>query len=136
VTAPVVSAQPLVAAIKAAVEAQGVPLGDGRKPADVGNEPWVVAWFDAGTVSDRTLRSRDGWSVVGVFRCCGLSPEAARVASRALRTALLGLHRATVDGRVLLMPENLASPPMTRDDDVSPPLFVQVDEWRFRTTPA
>lgn len=132
-TAPVVDAQPIVAAIKAAL-AGDVLLGEGVKPKNVGDEPYVVAFFDAGTVGNRSLVSRDGWSLVGTFHASGLTPESARVAVRKLRAAILGLHLTTVGGRTLLMPEHLSGTPMQRDDDADPPLFIQIDEWRFRTS--
>lgn len=132
--AVIVNPQPVIAAIKAAVEGAGFAFGDSRKPAVVGTKPWVVAWFDAGIVEDRTMRSRDGWSMVGTFHSVGLTPEAARIAARAVRNAVLGLHLAVIDGRTVQMPENLSSLPMQRDDDVDPPIFDQVDEWRIRTT--
>jgi hypothetical protein len=134
-TAPV-TAQPLVAAIASGMTSAGVAFGDGVKPAVSGTKPWVVGWFDAGTIDNRSMRSRDGWSCVATFHSFGLTAESARIANRALRTVVLGLHRAAVGGRVLLMPENLVSVPMSRDDDVDPPLFLQIDEWRFRTSPA
>jgi hypothetical protein len=123
----VVDPQPLVLAVKAAVEAAGVAFGDGAKPVVTGSRPWVVAWFDAGQVDDRSLRSRDGWSMVGTFHCLGLTPESARIAARALRGALLGLHLASVGGRTVQMPENVTSLPLQRNDDVNPPLFDVID---------
>jgi hypothetical protein len=36
----------------------------------------------------------------------------------------------------VLMPEQLTSLPLQRDDDLNPPLFDAVSEWRIRTTPA
>lgn len=132
--AVVVDPQPVVAAVKAAVEALGVAFGDAQKPTALAGRPYVVAWFDAGTVDDRSLLSRDGWSIVGTFHSVGLTPEAARIAARAVRTAVLGLHRTVIGGRGVLMPENLSSLPLQRDDDVNPPIFDQIDEWQIRTS--
>lgn len=135
-TVAVVDGQPLVAAIASAVTTGGVAFGDSTKPANVGAKPYVVGFFDSGSVENRSLASRDGWSTVGTFHCVGLSPEAARIAVRRLRAVLLGLHRQVIGGRVLLMPEHLAAVPMQRDDDADPTLFIQIDEWRLRTSPA
>lgn len=133
-TAPVVDARPLVDAIEAAVIAGGVLFGDGVKPANVGTKPYVVAFFDGGTVDDRSLKSRDGWVLTGTFHCSGLTPDSARIAVRGLRSAILGLRGAVIDGRTVQMPVHLTGAPMTRDDDADPPLFIQVDEWRIRTS--
>jgi hypothetical protein len=134
VTAPVTS-QPLIDALDAAVTAAGVAFGDGRKPSDATTR-YIVAWFDAGSITDRSLRSRDGFSAVGTFHCYGQTPEAARHAYRVLADVILSLYRAEVGGRVLLMPEQLTSLPLQRDDNLTRPLFDAVCEWRFRTSPA
>ena len=131
-TAPVVDARPVVAAIKAAVTAGGVAFGDGKKPTVDDGDPYVVAFFDSGTVDDRSLVSRDGWSITGTFHCSGLTPDASRIATRRLREAVLGLWGATIDGRTVRMPVQLVGRPMDRDDDADPSLFIQVDEWRIR----
>lgn len=135
-SAPVVSAQPLLDALKDAIAARGIAYAVGQKPTVTAGHPWIVAWPDFGTITNRSLSSRDGFSMVVVLQCYGLSPESAGIASRKSRAAVLGLHRAEVGGRVLLMPEHRTGPPLTRDDDVDPPIWMQVDEWRFRTTPA
>lgn len=129
------NAQPLVQAIKTAVESAGIPFGDAHRPVITDpNSPWVVGWFDAGMVDDRSMKFRDGWSLVGTFHSLGRTPHAARIAAKAVRTAILGLHLSAIDGRTVLMPENLTSLPMQRDDDEQPPLFDVIDEWRIRTT--
>jgi hypothetical protein len=130
VTAPVVDSAPVVAAIKAAVT--GVVFTDGSKPADVGSKPYIVAFFDAGTVENRSMASRDGWSMVGVFHCSGQSPDSARFAAKKLRVAILGLWGAGAGAHTFRLPEHLTGAPMSRDDDAQPALFVIVDEWRFR----
>jgi hypothetical protein len=135
VTVPTLDAQPLITALKTALNTAGVALGDGVKPSTTSSR-YIVAWFDAGTVEDSSLRSRDGFSLVGTFHCYGTTPEAARFAYDALTAAVLGLRGATVGGRVLLMPEQLTSLPLQRDDKLSPPLFDAICEWRFRTSPA
>lgn len=125
--------QPLIDAVKAAVVAGGVAIGDGIKPANATTR-WLVAWFDGGTIDDRSLRSRDGFTLTVTLHGFGLSPEAARFAIRKARDGILGLHRAVVDGRTVQMPEQLVGLPMQRDDDVDPPLFLQIDEWRIKTS--
>lgn len=137
VTAPlVVDLQPLVNELASRVEALGVQFGDGDEPVRDGTKPWVVGWFDAGTYGARSLIGNDAWSVVGVFHCCGLSPESARVAVRRLTEAIKGLHLAVVDGRQVQMPQQLSATPLSRDDDADPPIYEQAVEWRLRTSPA
>jgi hypothetical protein len=137
VSAPIVDGQPLLDALRAAVTAQGVAYEEARKPEVVGARPYIVAFFDSGRVESRSLRGRDGWSTVGTFHCSGLSPESVRFAVNRLRAAVLGLHGQTVDDlQVHVVVGDFRPPPMDRDDDADPPLFIQVDEWRLRTTPS
>ena len=134
-TAPVATAQPIIDALKGALTTAGVALGDGVKPAGATTR-YIVAWFDAGTVTDASLRARDGFDVVGTFHCYGQTPEAARFAHRALTGAVLALRGQPVGDRHVLAPEQLTSLPLQRDDDASPPLFDAVCEWRIPTCPA
>lgn len=131
-----VAVQPIVSAVKTAVESRGVLFGDGGKPANVGTKPWIVAWPDGGTYSSRSLRGGDGWSMVLTAHCVGLTPESARIAAAKLSGALYSLFLTTVDGRQVQFPEQLSALPLQRDDDSDPPLFVQIVEWRLRTSPA
>ena len=128
-----VAVQPLVSALKAAVEAAGVAFGDGKKPATATTR-YIVAFFDGGRVEDSSLASRDGFSVVGTFHCYGQTPDAARFASQKLTAAVLDLRGQTIGDRLLSMPEQLTSLPLQRDDDADPPLFDVVSEWRFATS--
>jgi hypothetical protein len=135
VTATVATAQPIIDALKTAVTTAGMTLGDGKKPTDATTR-YIVAWFDAGTVGDSSLLSRDGFSVVGTFHCYGQTPEAARGVYRVLTVAVLGLAGQTLGTRQVLMPEQLTALPLQRDDSLSPALFDAVCEWRIPTSPA
>lgn len=121
---------------KAELGADGVPVGVGRKPADVGNRPWIVIWPDAGRRYAATMKATDGLSETWVCHCIGLTPEAAAVAVRKLTAAIYGLHGQVVGDRKVLFPEQTDVLPLSRDDDVDPPLYSHVVEWRFTTTPA
>ena len=128
----------LAAALKTAVEsggAAGVPFGDGKKPANATTR-YIVAWFDGGRVEDSSLRSRDGWSATGTFHSYGQTPDAARFADAKLTASILGLVGSEVGGRLLWMPEQVSSVPLQRDDNLNPPLFDVISEWRFRASPA
>lgn len=133
-TVAVINAQPFIDAIKAAVT--GVAYAEGRKPTVAAGSPYVVAWFDSGSVTDISLAARDGFEIVATFECYGSAPDSVRFAVRKVRAAVFSLAGQTVGGRLLQMPENVASPSIQRDDDVQPPLWWQPDVWRFRTYPA
>lgn len=120
--------------LRDALAAKSIAFGNGRKPADASTR-YIVAWFDAGAVKDRSLRSRDGFSQVGTFHCYGQTVEAAQFAYDALTAAVIALNGATVNGRRLMMPEQLTTLPVQRDDALNPPLFDFVCEWRFGDTP-
>lgn len=131
-TAPIVDAQPLIDAIEAAVVAQGVAIGNGEKPDVADGDPYIVHWAGSGAVDDRTMRSRDGFFLTVPFQVYGFDPDSIRWAVKKLRTAVLSLHRTTVDGRAVQMPSHVEPPPMSRDDDADPTLWWQYDEWRIR----
>lgn len=136
-TLPVIDLQPLVSAVKAAMQDEGIAYDEGRKPSGVTTgRPYVVGWFDQGLITDRSLRSRDGLVVVLVLQSYGFSPDSVRVAVRRSRVALAGLIGDTVGAFVLLPPEHRPGPPMQRDDAADPPLWWQSDEWLLRTSPA
>lgn len=133
-TAPVTSTA-LVAALATELTARGIAFGHGKKPTVAPGAPYIVGFFDAGRIEDRSLVSRDGWSTVGAFHCAGLTPESAFVATRKLREAALALSGQTVGGRRVQKPSQVIEPPpVDRDDDADPVIYVQYDEWRFRTT--
>lgn len=132
-TTPILSAQPLVDAVISAVQARGVPFGDGVVPTRVGTKPWIVGWFDAGTTDDDSLRGDDGWSIVLTAHCLGLSAEAARIAAAYLTVALRAVYGTTVAGRVVHRPEQLTALPVARDDTQTPVQWDAVVEWRLRT---
>jgi hypothetical protein len=80
VTSP---AQPLMAAVRDAVTAAGVPFGDSRAPAREGSKPWIVAWADAGVWVPRTMTG-SAYSTVLTCHCYGLTADSARIAARLL----------------------------------------------------
>lgn len=131
-TAPVVDAQPLLDEIKAVLRAAGLAYEVGRKPGNApAAGPWVVGWPDGGAITDRTLRSRDGWSLRVSFQVYGFTIESVNWALPRLRQAVLSIGHTEVGGRTVLLPSHEISQPLSRDDDVEPPLLMQYDEWRF-----
>lgn len=133
-TTPTVNAQPVIDAVRSAVTAAGVPFGDSKMPTRDGTKPWVVAWFDPGTVGARTMRGGDGWSTVGTFHCYGLTADSARIAARIVADAVRGLRGAPAAGRAITITEQLTSLPVSRDDAVNPPTYDAIVEWRLTLT--
>lgn len=125
----------LTNAIVPALASDGVPVGIGKQPAAVGTKPFIVIWPDAGVRSALTMRANDGNTETWTCHCLGLTPEAVDVAVRKLTAAIYALHRTVVDGRIVQYPEQLSAVPLSRDDDVDPPLFDSIVEWRFTTSP-
>jgi hypothetical protein len=71
-----------------------------------------------------------------VCHCAGLTPESAQVAERSSPPPSPGCTgRSSTASRDRLPVQDWAQP-LTRDDDVSPPLYDLPVEWRIRTTPA
>jgi hypothetical protein len=136
VTLPVVDVKPVADAIAAALTAQGLAHAEGKKPTVAAGRPYVVWWLDPGTVSNRSLASRDGLTVVVVLQCYGLTPDSVRFAVRKARQAVASLAGETVGDRVFRLPEHVPGPPMDRDDDADPPIWWQSDEWHLPTSPA
>lgn len=114
----------------------GVPVGVGKRPTVDGTKPYIVIWPDAAVRSAVTMKANDGATETWVCHCLGLTPDSVDVAVRKLTTAVYGLYRTVVDGRRVHYPEQLAALPLTRDDDVNPPLYDLTVEWRLSTTPA
>lgn len=134
-TAPVLDAQPVIDAVRAAIAAHGVAVDIGRKPTVGAGLPWLVLWPDPGSVTNQSMRSRDGFSLVVSMQGYGLSPASALWAIRRARTGVLGMAHESVGGRTVGVPSLLESPPpLSRDDDADPPIFMQYDEARFRLT--
>ncbi len=133
-TAPVVDAQPYADVIKVALTGQGISHAEGRKPTVAAGVPYIVWWLNAGRVTNRSLKSRDGFELVVTFECYGGNPDAVRFAVRKGRVAVSSLFGHVIGGRTVLMPVHVASPDMARDDDLQPPLWWQTDEWRIRTS--
>ena len=126
----------LTNAITPTLAAVGVAVGVGKQPADVGTKPFVVIWPDAGVRSALTMKANDGNAETWVCHCYGLTEDSASIALAKLTTAIYGLHRQIVGGRLVQYPEQLSAVPLSRDDDVNPPLFDLTVEWRFSTSPA
>lgn len=91
-------------------------------------------WPDAPVRSAARLDLTTGQTTTIVCHCLGLTAESAAIGEAKLAAAVYGLYQTTVDGRFVQYPEQLSALPLARDDDVSPPLYNLVVEWRLRTT--
>lgn len=131
----------LVSAFVARVASTGIPTGEGVAPA--GASRYAVVWAGAGSrrrVGDDNLGVlgdpfRDV-EITGQVTCVGTTAEQARLVADIVSAAVLG-HVLTVTGWVC-QPITLDSdpPPIRRDDDVNPPLFVLPLLFEFRANPA
>lgn len=126
----------LTDALTTALTAADVASKVGDRPADIGTKPFVVFWPDAPVRASLRMDLTTGQTTTIVCHCLGLTEESARIGETKLAAAVYGLYQTVVDGRFVQYPEQLASLPLTRDDDVSPPLYLLVVEWRLRTSPA
>lgn len=124
----------LTSAVATSLTAAGIAVGVGKQPANVGTKPFVVIWPDGGMQSPVTMKANDGLSEAWVCHCYGLTEESAAVALRKLREVVYGLHRQIIGGRMVQYPEQLSALPLSRDDDVVPPLYDLAVEWRISTS--
>jgi hypothetical protein len=97
--------------------------------------PYVVLYPSPGTPVRASLAdNRVDWQGTVQLTCVGATAEQAlNVSDRA--TAALDAP-LTVAGRQGRRPEALDGQPVTRDDDVTPPLFYTAARWRLRSTPS
>lgn len=126
----------LTDAIEPVLAADGLPVGVGKQPADVGVKPYAVIWPDAGRRYAVTMQANDGHDETWVCHHYGLTPDAAELAVQKLTAAVYGLWRAEVAGRVVQYPEQLTVRPLSIDRDAQPALYDFVIEWRLRTSAA
>lgn len=126
----------LTAAVAASLTTAGVLVGVGKRPAPDGTKPFVVIWPDVGVRSANTMKANDGRAETWVCHCFGYTEDSAVVVEAKLAAAVYALHRTVAGGRLVQWPEQLSSLPLSRDDDVNPPLFDLTVEWRLSTTPS
>lgn len=138
-TAPVIpEAEPHVRALKARLVAglpASVKVGVGQAPAGV--PPLVVLYPDPGDVHSARLVGR--WERITLFvtvHAIGTGPEQAWWAMDRARAVILAAPPVVAARHVHRPTQMPGSPPITRDDDVSPPLFLAVAEFELRSDPA
>jgi hypothetical protein len=132
-----VNVNALIAAVDAALTAEGVPFGDSNRPADlVQDRPYVVGFTDGGMVTDRSLVGRDGVVVSLLLQTYGYTPDSVRVGRKKAIDAVYGLAGTTQGTWRVRVPVHTASLPIEREDKLSPPLYWQTDDFTISLTPA
>jgi hypothetical protein len=130
VTAPAVL--PHVDAVQAALTGAGLAVGLGGAPVPAAAR-YVALYPDPGQSVPESLADRRTDVMLMVqATCVGPTAEQALWVADKARAALSG--PLTVDGRVAWRPEELGGPPVSRDDDVTPPLFYVPIQFQIRST--
>ena len=132
-------AEPHIRAVDARLKA-GLPasvgVGLGRAPAGV-SPPFIVQYPDPGDVQAARLNGERAHLEMHIMvHAVGVGPEQATWAGDRAREVLLGAPPAVPGRRVHRLTQTMAPPPIVRDDDVNPVLYVQVTEYRLTSDPA
>lgn len=130
-------AEPHVQALEAHLEAElsGLALvGVGEAPE--GDPPLVVLYPDPGDVrAARLCGRRESITIHVMAHAIGTGWEQATWLGDKTRAAVFAGF--AVEGRKVYRPaQTLEPPPLTRDDDINPPLYLQVTEYEIRSDPA
>lgn len=121
-------------AVRDALEAAGLTVGVGGRPADPPDR-YVVLYFDPGrSVAESLADERTDLQALFQVTCVAPTEEQCLWLTGRVREALHG--PLVVPGRVVWRPEELGGPPVARDDDVTPPLFFLPVQYRLQSTTA
>ena len=123
-----------MAAVQAAIEAQGVTVHTGGAPDDP-TFPYVALYSDAG----RGLRTALGGSTdhyVHTFQttCVGVTHEQATWLAEKVQSALSG-QRLTVSGWSTGLVDHIMAGIGGRDYDAPTDINTKYDQWRYHTVP-
>lgn len=126
--------KPHLDAVVGALEGAGLAVGQGGAPSPVPTSGrYVALYFAPGTVGRESLADqRTNFSMLFQVTCVGPTATQCLWVAQQVRRALYG--RLAVDGRAVFRPEELGGPPLSRDDDVSPPLFFLPVQYRLNST--
>jgi hypothetical protein len=129
----VATLRPHTDAVITALEGAGLVVGLAAKPDGAGSKWAVIHPFgqdEATSIAD----PHAGMLYTVQVMSFGLGPEQAEwVADRARAALLVSL---AIEGRTWIGVQHEPSPPLARDDDVSPPVFYLSETFRIRTSPA
>lgn len=124
---------PHIDALLAALAAAGLTAGLGVAPPDTA-PPYIAVYPDPGQSVPGSLADPLSYYQATVqLTCVGETAEQALSVSDRARAALS--VPLVVEGRAGWRPEELGGPPVTRDDDVTPPLYYAPVRYRLRSTP-
>jgi hypothetical protein len=105
--------------------------------AGTGTPPRIVLYPDPGDVQAARLDGqRQHLTLHILVHAIGAGPEQATWCADQARGVLLADPPLVPDRTVRRLVQTVAPPPMIRDDDVSPPLYLQVTEYRLESEPA
>lgn len=124
----------IAAAYVSALEAIGRPVGLGKKPSGPNLYPYAVVYSGI-TDTDGSLLApdEDGLHRIQVT-CVGLTAESA-LALRDAARAVLCDRSVVIPGRKVVRTEHAGSPPIYRDEDVTPNVFSAVEVRNIYVTP-
>ncbi|MFB7671678.1 hypothetical protein ACFC26_09695 [Kitasatospora purpeofusca] len=128
---------PHVDAVRAALAAVPLPVYVGGAPAGPAPLPraYTVLYPAGGQAGPASLADdRTVLDLLLQVTCVATTAEGALGTADRVRAALTG--PLAVDGRACWRPEELGSPPLLRDDDVTPPLYYLPVQYRIRSVPA
>lgn len=129
---------PHLDAVKAALEVASLTVYVGGIPASSGwtaPDKFCVLYPDPGmAVSESLADERTDFDSTMQITCVGGDVERVLWVADRVRTALAG--PLTVEGRNCWPPKDLGGPPVSRDDDVTPPLYFVPVQYRICSTPA
>lgn len=129
-TAPAVL--PHLDAMQAALVGAGLAVGLGGAPVPAADR-YVALYPDPGQAMSESLADRrTDVAVMVQVTCVGPTAEQALWVADKVRGAFFG--DLAVEGRVSWRPEELGGPPVSRDDTVTPPLYVLPVQYRLRST--
>ena len=130
-------AEPHIRAMQALLDVNLPPSISVTVGVGVGPLPRVVMYPDPGDVQAARLDGqREHLEMHVLLHAVGVGPEQATWASDRAREVLLGVPPVVPGRRVHRLTQTMAPPPIVRDDDVNPPLFLQVTEYRLVSDPS
>lgn len=121
-------------AVKAALEEQHLVVGLGQAPDPLpADRKYVILYFSPGRSESESLADeRTDYSALFQVTCVAPDEERCLWLGDRVRTALHG--PLAVAGRTAWRPEEIGGPPVSRDDDVSPPVFFLPIQYQIRST--
>ncbi|NUS29816.1 MAG: hypothetical protein HOV92_37135 [Streptomyces sp.] len=130
---------PHMDAVQAVLEGAGLTVFLGGTPATTGWTPpdkSCVLYPDPGmAVRESLADERTDFDSTMQITCIGADPVRALWVADKVRKALASTPLA-VEGRSCWPPEDLGGPPVSRDDDVTPPVYFVPVQYRICSTPA